>query len=474
VDFPKRSRAAGGGVSRRSGPLLDIRVVELGGGVACAFAGRWLAALGAEVIRVEPMGGDPAWRDRVPRRVDTNKGLARHIYLNAAKRSVFVDPGSAEQGARLAALLSLADVVLDGTGWHATGQQSGSWNVDPTALAGVPRVRVTPFGDDGPYAAVPFTPFTLSALSGLMWYGGETGGPPLVQWGDQVDYFAGLHAFGAALTTLWSGPGTCLEVAALEVAAAVVGHHTSRYSQVAIDRPRTPSRVLWRLYETADGWAGLSCLSRDQARVANAMEVPEITAATPFMGRNEEDEAVLRPLLEAWFRKRTCAEVEALGLRERVPLSAVRSVSEVAIAPHAVHRELFSRHANEGAGEVLQPARLWRTDAFDWVCAPAPKPDADTHELLEPRPSRPAPGRKSRSGLPLDDVRVLDLGQVWAGPYASMLLADQGADVIKIESPSRWDPNRCGVPPGAGREKDWWNTCAYFQEYSRNKRSLGL
>ena len=77
-------------------------------------------------------------------------------------------------------------------------------------------------------------------------------------------------------------------------------------------------------------------------------------------------------------------------------------------------------------------------------------------------------------GLPLDGVRVLDLGQVWAGPYAAMLLADQGADVIKIESPSRWDPNRCAAPPGPGREKDWWNTCAYFQEYSRNKRSLGL
>jgi crotonobetainyl-CoA:carnitine CoA-transferase CaiB-like acyl-CoA transferase len=71
-------------------------------------------------------------------------------------------------------------------------------------------------------------------------------------------------------------------------------------------------------------------------------------------------------------------------------------------------------------------------------------------------------------------VRVLDLGQVWAGPYAAMLLADQGADVIKVESPSRWDPNRCAVQPGPGREKEWWNTGAYFSEYNRNKRSLAL
>jgi crotonobetainyl-CoA:carnitine CoA-transferase CaiB-like acyl-CoA transferase len=69
---------------------------------------------------------------------------------------------------------------------------------------------------------------------------------------------------------------------------------------------------------------------------------------------------------------------------------------------------------------------------------------------------------------------VLDLGQVWAGPYAAMLLADQGADVIKIESPKRWDSNRCAVPPAHGREREWWNTGAYYAEYSRNKRSLGL
>jgi crotonobetainyl-CoA:carnitine CoA-transferase CaiB-like acyl-CoA transferase len=69
---------------------------------------------------------------------------------------------------------------------------------------------------------------------------------------------------------------------------------------------------------------------------------------------------------------------------------------------------------------------------------------------------------------------VLDLGQIWAGPYAATLLADQGADVIKVESPSAWDPNRCAAPPPAGREAEYWNTCAYFHEYSRNKRSLAL
>jgi crotonobetainyl-CoA:carnitine CoA-transferase CaiB-like acyl-CoA transferase len=46
--------------------------------------------------------------------------------------------------------------------------------------------------------------------------------------------------------------------------------------------------------------------------------------------------------------------------------------------------------------------------------------------------------------------------------------------VIKVESPSAWDPNRCAAPPPAGKEAEFWNTCAYFHEYSRNKRSLAL
>ncbi len=453
-------------------PLRGTRVVELGGGVACAFAGKWLAALGAEVIRVEPKGGDPAWRERIP--PGAKASGARHVYLDTAKRSVVVDLASTDECMRLATLLAGADVVLDGTGWRAE-----SWPLDPAILADLPRVRVTPFGEAGPYSAMPFTPFTLAALSGLMWHVGDAADPPLVQWGDQVEHLAGLHAFAAALTALWAGRDTSLEVAAFEVAAALVGHHTGRYSQVPIELPRQRARALWRLYRTADGHAGISCTPRDRGRMAEAMGVPEIAAAAPFMARNEKDEAILEPLLEAWFRRRSCADVEELGRRERVPLSAVRSVREVAASPQLAHREFFTGVGGSGARAGLQPGRLWRSDAHAWVRAPAPAIGADTRELLDAplrRSASPGAERTPRSPerLPLDGVRVLDLGQVWAGPYAAMLLADQGADVIKIESPSRWDPNRCVVPPGPGRDKEWWNTGAYFQEYSRNKRSLGL
>ncbi len=73
---------------------------------------------------------------------------------------------------------------------------------------------------------------------------------------------------------------------------------------------------------------------------------------------------------------------------------------------------------------------------------------------------------------PLEGVRVADLSMMWAGPYATKLLAEMGAEIIKIESPRAWDNIRTLIPqPGA---EDPWNSAFYFQEYNREKKSVAL
>jgi benzylsuccinate CoA-transferase BbsF subunit len=73
---------------------------------------------------------------------------------------------------------------------------------------------------------------------------------------------------------------------------------------------------------------------------------------------------------------------------------------------------------------------------------------------------------------PLDGVRVADLSMMWAGPYATKLLAEMGAEVIKVESPRAWDNIRTLLPqPGAAMP---WNSAFYFNEYNRDKKSLVL
>src|SRR5215210_967343 len=74
--------------------------------------------------------------------------------------------------------------------------------------------------------------------------------------------------------------------------------------------------------------------------------------------------------------------------------------------------------------------------------------------------------------LPLEGVRVLDLSRVLAGPYATMVLGDLGADVIKVEHPERGDDTRHWGPPFVGGEED--GESAYFLSVNRNKRSIGV
>lgn len=74
--------------------------------------------------------------------------------------------------------------------------------------------------------------------------------------------------------------------------------------------------------------------------------------------------------------------------------------------------------------------------------------------------------------LPLEGVRVADLTMMWAGPYATRVLAEMGAEVVKIESPKAWDNIRTLIPqPGA---TDPWNSSYYFNDYNRDKKSLTL
>ena len=81
--------------------------------------------------------------------------------------------------------------------------------------------------------------------------------------------------------------------------------------------------------------------------------------------------------------------------------------------------------------------------------------------------ARPAP-------LPLEGVRIADLSRVLAGPYATMLLADMGAEVVKVEQPGRGDDTRSWGPPHAGGDEDTPGEAAYFLSVNRNKRSLAV
>jgi crotonobetainyl-CoA:carnitine CoA-transferase CaiB-like acyl-CoA transferase len=140
---------------------------------------------------------------------------------------------------------------------------------------------------------------------------------------------------------------------------------------------------------------------------------------------------------------------------------------------HLVARDFF-KELTTPAGKLTLPgpsARMSLTPAV------APEPPQPFQGWLR-RPHAEGRARAPRNGprLPLAGIRIVDLTQAWIGPYATMLLADLGAEVIKVESPTRPDVwrNVSELPPCARPGAHRWNTCHFFNSVNRNKRSLAL
>ncbi|MFN8556740.1 MAG: CoA transferase [Dehalococcoidia bacterium] len=186
---------AAGSSAASSGFLSSLRVVEIGGGMAAAFCGRLLADAGADVLKVEPPDGDDL------RRTGPYVGGAVHpersipyLALNAGKRSVSLDPTTAEGRERLEALLAAADVLVDDLGPGGAAR----WGIDPADLGrrhpALIHATISPFGHDGPFAGYQAEELTVYALGGLMYHIGAYDREPLKHGPAQAALVAGLNA----------------------------------------------------------------------------------------------------------------------------------------------------------------------------------------------------------------------------------------------------------------------------------------
>jgi crotonobetainyl-CoA:carnitine CoA-transferase CaiB-like acyl-CoA transferase len=452
--------------SAEPGPLHGLRVVELAGGVPAAFCARQLRGFGAETIRVEGVDGagpGPTCRLTADQRV----------FLVAGARRLVVT------GDELAELLDAADVVVEdgGPGFLA------SLGLDPEVdRAGRPHRVVTsisPFGHTGPRADWQTTNAVQFAVGGLMTLTGEPHRAPLVTGGEQAYFLGGLHAFAAtavaALRLRRHGRGAWIDLSMQEAAASMPELYaaSSEYDLgEPIPRSGNSIRAVWGVYRCADGFAGVCCLERQVRAFFELLGEPVVgdpRFADP-LSRVEHDDELLAHVL-GFMAERTKDELAALSPVHRVPLGAVRTPGELLDDEAFAIRGFFDRVATpEGTATV--PGRPF--PGLGW--APADRlSEIGTGDTSwrsagwadDASPAGPA------SVAPLQGVRVLDLTMMWAGPYATKLLAESGAEVIKVESPSAWDNIRTLVPQDPSIP-DPWNSAYYFNEYNHSKKSLTL
>jgi crotonobetainyl-CoA:carnitine CoA-transferase CaiB-like acyl-CoA transferase len=472
------------GEQRRSGgPLEGYRVLDLTDerGQAC---GALLAALGAEVILVEPPGGSSS------RRVGPFAGDVedpeRSLFFwahNRGKRSVTLDPDTDEGRRELLGLVAGADFLVESAdpgAWAARGL-----GVEELSAAnpGLIHLSITPFGSDGPKARWAATDLVVAAAGGQLSLTGDDDRPPVRVSLPQTFHHAAVEGAAAALVALHererhSGRGQHIDLSAqqsfLHAAQSMVLAHplnASVITRVAGGVKAGPFTLFLR-WPCRDGFVSVTFLfgaaigpfTRNLLQwVHEEGFCDEATRDKDWVEFGNNILAGKEPVTEyfrvadiltAFFATKTKAELLEASLARRLLVVPVATTADVLDSPQFADRGLWDDVDHGGdVGTVRYPGRV-----ADFSATPLPDlaaaPAVGAHSAAvraEPARARRAGAAASALGADpeggaLAGLKVLDLQWVMAGPAASRVLADYGATVVRVESANRIDTARTLMP----------------------------
>jgi crotonobetainyl-CoA:carnitine CoA-transferase CaiB-like acyl-CoA transferase len=355
-------------------PLTGIRVLEYAQYVAGPFAGMLLADLGADVIKVEPPGGD-AWRRYEP----FADGESRYFYaLNRNKRSVVID--LKEEAGRQAsrALIRTADAVLH----NVPADRAARFGLDResvrTANPAAVWCCVSALGSDGPEAALTAFDLVAQALSGLLMAGARESDPVPQRAGGiaMADFTAGLLAAIAVLAGLLGrgrDDASGLEVSLLGAALAV---QAQRFVSVESDSGPAAAPAsggddelepYYRAYAASDGFFVLACLNEPQRVAAAAVVgVEDPWTANPQAPPATAAERQRRLAVVAAFERRLAAEPAPVWVRRfraaGVPASEVRRLEQLFEHDQVRANGLVQTLEHDRVGPVTLLGSLFKID----------------------------------------------------------------------------------------------------------------
>ncbi|WP_019925272.1 CaiB/BaiF CoA-transferase family protein [Nocardia sp. BMG111209] len=457
-------------------PLASLRVLDLTDGLG-ESCGRFLADLGAEVLRAEPPGGSRS-RSAEPRVNGTGIPFALR---NANKRGVTFDPDGLGWEIRLGELVRGVDIVVDSwspAGWDARSAAVTRLRADNPALV---WLSITPFGHTGPYRDRVADEAVLYAMSGVLSRSGTPGAEPLLPPAGLIEETVGAHAAWSALlahhAAMRSGRAEFVDLSAFEVVVhgfdPGFGTQGSAAAGRSEDFPRgRPAAAnFYPVFRCADGFVRICLLARRQWRSMFEWLGEPAEFADPAFDTIPARFAAadrLHPLIGRLFADRTRDELVAEGARRGVPVGGVHDVAEVLRTEHfTASGALIDAEIAPGLRARI-PAGYLNVDgvrAGFRTAAPRIGEHDESAAGTPRRSARPAPVAGA-PGRPLAGLRVLDLGVIVFGAELSRQLADYGADVIKIESAAFPDGLRQAKRGAALAPSVGWG--------HRNKRSFGV
>ncbi|WP_406689464.1 CoA transferase [Saccharopolyspora sp. ID03-671] len=345
----------------RSGPLSDVRVIEAGTLIAGPFCGQLLADFGAEVIKVEdPGAGDPMRQWGQVKH--EGKSLAWPV-IARNKKSVTANLRTGEGQRILRELVASADVLVENFRPGTLERWGLSYDELQEINPGLVLVRVTGYGQDGPYASRAGFGAIGEAMGGMRHMTGEPDRPPSrvgVSVGDSLAAtFSALGAVMALHARNRTGRGQVVDTAIYEAVLAFMESLIPEWEVAGYRRERTGS-VLPRIapsnaYPTADGAEIIIGANRDTVftRLCELMGEPELATGERYGTHDArgENQVELDELISAWTRQFDADDVLDKLHEAGVPAGRVYTAQDMVADPHFAARQAIVRLMHPELGE---------------------------------------------------------------------------------------------------------------------------
>jgi len=336
--------------TQSSTPLSDIKVLELGQLIAGPYCGQVLADFGAQVIKVEPPGKGDAMRQWGAADRETGEPLWWNV-IGRNKQSITLDLRQARGQELLRELARDADVIIENFRPGTMERWGLGYDTLSQANPGLVMVRVTGFGQDGPYASRAGFASVCEAMGGLRYLSGYPDRPPVRVGISLGDTLAGLHAALGTMMALHqrerSGRGQVVDSSIFESVLAMMESLVPEYARAGKVRERSGSFLKGiapsNAYPARDGRDVIIGANQDTVfrRLCQAMGQPTLADHPDYAthrARGEHQEAI-DDLIAAWTRQHDAQHVVDLLAEAGVPAGLVYRAPDMLEDPHFQARE---------------------------------------------------------------------------------------------------------------------------------------
>ncbi len=355
------------------GPLANLKVIEICTTIAGPACARLLADFGADVIKIEPPDGDPV--RQMGSHVEDASLYAATILRN--KRSVVLDLKNPADSAVAHALIAQADILVENNRPGVLERLGFGYDVLSRANPGLVMVRISGYGQSGPYAQRPGYGAICEAVGGVRHLTGDPDRPPARVALATTDYLTSVYAAFGAMAAIHeraqSGLGQVVDVALYEAAFTQLAPMVPAYEKLGTvpqrEGPNLPSMAPNSLYPTRDGGYVLIAANSNPTfeRLVKVMAQPALLTDERFASIRTRGQKPNMKALDAiigeWTRQFDGEALEALLLQADVPAARAYTIADIYRDPQFAARDMLAQVPHPTLGHTTQVGIVPRLSA---------------------------------------------------------------------------------------------------------------